>query len=180
MNWSYALLRSIRVFAWAAFLVSAWRLSVKDWRVQKIKHRELAVGALFVAAVYGLLAFNTVLGLAGLTRSWYRGVFFRDLAVHLLLTAVAALGLWRARVWPAGDAKLFFLLGAVAPLLTREPSFQGGRFFFSALINIFLPACLFVFAQVAWYVWHTRLKHTLGYLREAGLKRAWDISMAAA
>jgi|GEM_PF-2027285 len=173
MTLSEVLLTGVRVFAWAGFAVLALRMSIKDARVQKIMHRELSLGALLAAGAYVLLAGNTLLGLAGYSRAWFFGSFYLDLLIHLALTAAAAVGLWQLRVWPAGDAKLFLLLGAVAPLLTRVPDFQGGRYFFSTLVNVFLPACAFVALQIGVYLWQTRLKHTAGFLRDAGWNRLW-------
>jgi hypothetical protein len=180
MSASAAVLTGIRLFAWTGFLVMAWRLSLHDWRVQKIPHRELRVGAGLVVCAYALLALDTVLGLTGRAGTYFNWNFYRDLLLHLILSAVAALGLWRVRVWPAGDAKLFLLLGALAPLLTVEPNFLSGRYFLAALINVFLPACLFVFVEVTAYVWHTRLKHAAGFLIQAGARRAWDMAREGA
>lgn len=176
MSLSRALFLSIRACAWAGFVVMAWRLSVKDWRIQKIQHRELSLGAGLAAAAYALLLADTLLGVAGVTETYLRLNFYGDLFVHLVLTTAAALGLWRLRVWPAGDAKLYLLLGSVAPMLTAEPNFLGGRYFLAALINVFLPACVFVFVQVAHHVWHARLKHAAGFVIQAGARRAWGLA----
>lgn len=176
MSGSAAVLAGVRFFAWAGFLVMAWRLSLHDWRVQKIPHRELRTGAGLVFCAYLLLAVDTALGVAGRAAAYLTWNFYGDLLLHLTLTAAATVGLWRVRVWPAGDAKLFFLLGALAPLLTREPNFLAGRYFLAALINVFLPACLFVFADVSAYVWHTRLKHAAGFVVQAGLVRGWTMA----
>lgn len=168
MTPSEAVVAGVRVFAWAGFLGLALKLSIKDARIQKIRHDDLRVGVLLAAGAYALLAFDTFLGLTGRAEVYLTTPFYRDLLFHLAMTGAAALGLWRARIWPAGDAKLFFLLGAIGPLLETVPNFQGGRYFLYALINVFLPACLFVFVQVSVYVWQTRLKHSAGFLRRAG------------
>lgn len=168
------LILSIQVVAWAAFVYLWARLSVKDWRDQKIQHRDLRSASALVAGAYALLALSTGLGALGVSRHFYTVWFYRDLAAHLCLSAAAAMGLWAARVWPAGDAKLFMFLSALLPLLSVSPSFAGGSLFFATLVNIFLPACLFVFAAVLAYLWRTRLKHPAAHLRALGLKRALD------
>jgi len=177
---SAAVLVGVRVFAWAGFAAMAWKLSATDARIQKIQHRELVLGAWLSLGAYVLLAADTGLGMMGWTDNWLRGPFYADLFIHLALTAAAAIGLWRLRIWPAGDAKLYLLIGAVAPLLTRVPDFQGGRYFFSALINVFLPACAYVAFQVGAYLWETRLKHAAGFLRQAGWKRLGSLSREGA
>lgn len=180
MSASAVLLGGVRLLAWGGFLASAARLSTRDWRVQKIAHGDLLLGAALAAGAYALLASNSLLGAAGKSEVYHHGAFFVDLASHFALSVLAALGLWKARIWPAGDAKLFLLLAAILPLLPREPDFEGGRLFLSALINVFLPACVFVFLQVARYAWHTRLKHSAGFLRQLGASRAVNFFLGGA
>jgi hypothetical protein len=175
-----ALLPAIRWTAWAAFLVLWGRLAARDWKEQKILHRDLRLGALFALACYLLLFGSTLLGALGRAGVFYSWEFYRDFLWHLAATTVAGLGLWRARIWPAGDAKLFLFLGAVIPLLSISGSFQGGWLFLSALINIFLPACAWVFLSVLRYLWLSRFQHQSGFLKQLGLRRGFDFAVDSA
>lgn len=171
------LLRSIQVVAWGGFVYLWVRLSLKDWKDQKILHRDLRAAAIFVAASYGLLALSTALGGLGYTEIYYSWAFYKDLSLHLALSCAAALALWGARIWPAGDAKLFMFLAALLPLLSISGSFASGGLFFMALVNVFLPACAFVFAQVVRYLWITRFSHQAAHLMKMGLRRGTDFAL---
>ncbi len=171
-----ALLPVVRWTAWAAFLVLWARLASRDWKEQKILHRDLRLGVLFAATCYALMLGSTVLGAFGVTHVFYSWEFYRDFLWHLAATTVAGLGLWRARIWPAGDAKLFLFLGSVIPLLSISGSFHGGWLFLSALINIFLPACAWVFVSVLAYLWQSRLKHQGDFIAKLGLRRGLDFA----
>lgn len=173
------LLPAVQYTAWAAFLVLWARLAARDWKEQKILHRDLRLGALFVLVCYALILASTVLGAFGLSRIFYSWEFYRDFLWHLAATTVAGLGLWRARIWPAGDAKLYLFLGTIIPLLSISGSFQGGWLFFAVLINIFLPACAWVFVSVVAYLWHSRLKHQRDFVAKLGLRRGVDFAREA-
>lgn len=170
------LLPSIRWTAWAAFLVLWGRLAARDWKEQKILHRDLRLGAIFAVVCYGLMLGSTVLGAFGRAGVFYSWEFYRDFVWHLAATLVAGLGMWRARIWPAGDAKLFLFLGAVIPLLSISGTFHGGWLFLSALINIFMPACAWVFLAVLRYLWDSRLKHQTDFVARLGLRRGVDFA----
>lgn len=173
------LLPAIRGTAWAAFLVLWVRLASRDWKEQKILHRDLKLGAMFAAACYLLMLGSTLLGALGRSGVFYSWEFYRDFLWHLAATTVAGLGLWRARIWPAGDAKLFLFLGAVIPLLSISGSFHGGWLFLSTLINIFMPACAWVFLSVLRYLWETRIKHQTDFMARLGLRRGVDFAREA-
>lgn len=164
--------------AWCVFIVMAVILSVRDWKIQKISHNSMFVGLVFLAMCYFLLFVNTVLGIGGYMTTWYKVNFYKSLLIHLSFMMLAAISLWMIRIWPAGDAKLFFLLGAVIPLMPNEPNFENGRLFFTLLINIFLPAFVYVFVGAIRHFWSTRIKHTIAFMKEAGLIRIWEIAWA--
>lgn len=169
-------LRGVQLTAWGGFIYLWIRLSLKDWKDQKILHRDMLAATGFVAAAYALLLLSTLLGVLGWTSIYYRWEFYRDLLAHMLLSCAAAMGLWAGRVWPAGDAKLFMFLAALLPLLSVAGSFERGGLFFMALVNVFLPACAFVFAQVVRYLWLTRFQHTVAHLSAMGPRRAADFA----
>lgn len=170
------LLTAAKYAAWAVFLGLWGQVMFWDVRQQKIQHVYLRRGLFFSLLVYGLLLGATFLGYLGHSPVFYRWPFYSDLLAYVATSAVAALGLWRGGVWPAGDTKLFALLALLFPLLEVSGSFQGGWLFLFVLINIFLPAAAFVFLQAARHVWRTRLRHGGSFAWQMGLRRGIDFA----
>jgi hypothetical protein len=171
------LITLVQYAAWAVFLGLWAQIMFWDVREQKIHHSHLRRGLAFSALVYLLLLSATLLGRLGYVSAFYRWPFYSDLFSYVAASALAALGMWRGGVWPAGDTKLFVLLSLLFPLLEVSGSFQGGWLFLFVLINIFIPASLAVFAQAARHVWLTRLRHRGGFAWQMGLRRGLDFAL---
>lgn len=152
----------VLLWAWVAWV---------DWREKKIRHRHLLWGLMAAAAGYALLAVQTAAGRRAGVGVFFTPEYYRALAAYVGLSTGAALLLWRLRVWPAGDAKLFALLSTLYPLTVLKGSFDATRLPLIALINTFLPAAAWVFLQSARYVWRTRLAHYLGFYAALGWGR---------
>lgn len=150
--------------AWVLFLALWFMISRSDFRDQRIQHRHLLIGAWAALAGYSILLVSSVLGSRGYLSIFYRWAFYGDLTSHAVLSAAAALALWWARIWPAGDAKLFALLALIYPFLPSAFSFDTGWIVLYSLINIFLPAAVAVFILSARHIWSTRLKHQPRFL----------------
>lgn len=60
--------------------------------------------------------------------------------------------MWRQRAWAAGDAKLFFIYSLLLPLGYYQKAYLPLFPSFALMINIFIPAILFLFFRSAWHV----------------------------
>lgn len=169
-----SILPMVRILAWITFLTLWAAIGIKDWREKRILHRYLLYGFWVVLVGYSLILAGTFMGGRGWIKMFYQWPFYRDLLAHLLISCLAALAMWRAEIWPAGDTKLFMLLAAVFPLLEISGPFHAGWLFLIALINIFIPASLAVFFHSVHFVWSTRLKHYQGFLRQMGWAVEFD------
>jgi hypothetical protein len=149
-------------YAWLVFAAGWARMGWIDWREQRIQHRYLRVWSALVALGYAALLVS-----GSLARTWWTA-----LAWHVLASAGAAAALWSLRVWPAGDVKLYVLLGVLAPLLRLPGFLRVGTEFFMALINTFVPAAVYLFLMASIYLWRTRFSHQADFLRAVGLRKA--------
>ena len=173
-------LRLPQVLGWGLFMALWVAISLKDIKEQRILHRHLLWGAAFVLAAYALVGAHSLLGSAGYFTTYYQAAFYKDFLAHALVSGLVGLGMWRAGVWPAGDTKLFILLALLYPLLSVSGSFHSGWLFLIALINIFVPAALFVVIQALRYMWLTRLQHHRGFLASMRVRQALDYSLEQA
>lgn len=93
---------------------------------------------------YYLLAGNTTAPLNALPYMFYLGYL-----QHITIAAVAAILLWKAGSWPAGDAKMFILAALAIPVIIPSAAYFPNLLFLSLLINIFIPASLIFILQAA-------------------------------
>jgi hypothetical protein len=145
-----------------------------DFKRQKILGTHLRRGAAAVLAAYGVLFLLTVLGLANLVSVYPHWNFYKAAFMNVALCGGAAIALWWFGVWPAGDAKLFMLVGGMYPLTCLNADMDSRRLFLVALTNTFLPACAAVFLRAAQYVYATRLAHRRQFLQQLGWRREAD------
>lgn len=168
------LLPSIQLLSWIVFLGLWVLISTSDLAQKKILHRDLLFGSIFAGVCYSLMFAGTVLGHFGRIAIYYHWIFYQDLLSHIVIACAAALALWWARIWPAGDAKLFILLSLIFPMMPSNAPFHSGWLSLFVLINIFIPACVMVFLTAARYVWATRLRHYPGFFRDLW-RRGWRL-----
>ncbi|MFI5351108.1 MAG: hypothetical protein ACHQ2Z_16310 [Elusimicrobiota bacterium] len=174
------LLPSIRAISWIIFLALWVLVSKWDLKEKKILHRHLRAGLWIAAISYSLMLFSTLLGHWGRMSVYYRWDFYQDLAVYVLTSAFVSVAMWHLRVWPAGDAKLYAFLAVIYPMLSISGSFHSGWLFLDVLINIFIPASVSVFAQAAYYIWRTRVRHQRDFLSQLGFRRGIDFALGRA
>lgn len=160
-----------RLFAGGLFVVLWLAIGREDFLYQKVKNRRLAQGALAVAAGYLVLALSVALAWSPSLAVKFMAGFLPLAAVNVVLCAAAAIFLWYFKVWPAGDVKLFTLLSALLPLTMPFTGVDYWRVFFSALVNTFLPAQVFVFVLAVHYFVNSRLVHGRRFLAQLGWRR---------
>lgn len=162
------LLKGLQLYSWGVFAAAWLQMGYVDWSEQKIRNRFLKYWLLAIAAPYVLLALQTVLGRLGLIGGFALESYYGAALGYLAVSCLAAYALWGLRVWPAGDVKLFILLSLFYPLMRFPPEFRQGLRFIEVLINVFIPAALFVFTTALLYLWRTRLAHLAGFFRALG------------
>lgn len=175
-----SVLLAARAASIAAF-AGLWAVvGYNDFTRQRVGHRALLAGALGAVLLYALLSAHTFAGLRGAGGSFQLPSFYAAAGMHALLCTTAAMLLWYLRVWPAGDTKLFFLLGLYYPLLA--PGTLGGapRLFLMVLINTFIPCAALLFARATVYVARTRLLHTRRFLADMGWARELEVLLSGA
>jgi len=133
------------------FLGMGALLSYEDWRIHKVRNRWILWGLAACAAGAALMLASSVLGgrgarWHGLGRYYLPLSFYPRLAAHLFLLIATAFFTWRIRVWPAGDAKLFILFGLMAVMIDQNLLGFPHLLFLKLLINIFVPAGLWILA----------------------------------
>lgn len=102
------------------------------------------------------------------------GGFYGNAAAHGAIAVTVAIGMWRMGLWPAGDAKLFMLLALWMPVLDPFSPLLPWKMTLAMLINIFIPAALFVVLRTMWWVWREKLRGRARFLFAMGLRRMPD------
>lgn len=133
------------VLCFGLFLALSGLISYEDWTTRKIRNRHILVGLGLCLAGSALLLTNSVLG-AHRLRFWLLGEYYLPLryyphlAAHVALSLTAGFALWRASIWPAGDAKFFAVASFFVALI--DPNLPGFPWllFLLLLINVFVPA----------------------------------------
>ncbi|MFA5139921.1 MAG: hypothetical protein WC728_11875 [Elusimicrobiota bacterium] len=145
---------SLQLALYVFFVSFGMVVSYEDWKAQKIRNRWIlwGVGACGAALLY--LFVNSLFGHWKM-RWWGLGEYYLPLgfyprvALHLLLAGSAGVALWFGRLWPAGDAKLYILFSLLAVLVDHNLVGFPFILFLRMLINIFVPAGLWVLASAA-------------------------------
>jgi len=71
--------------------------------------------------------------------------FYLMFFIHSFLVLFIALLFWKVKIWPAGDAKLYIVLGLIIPLISPAINQFPEKLFLVLLVNTFVPAgCFFV------------------------------------
>lgn len=113
--------------------------SLEDVRARKIKNKWILLSVGFVLLFYAA----TFLTDEKITFAMKRDIV-RDVSVNGVLALCAGFILWKACIWPPGDAKLFFAYALLVPL----PFYANGYLPYfpslALLINIFLAGFVYI------------------------------------
>lgn len=151
--------------ALAVFLVYfGFKISLADYKLGKISNIQIRLCFVVIAASVFLLflvsAFKELLNLAPsqvqspilngflsagnfLFNPALAFKFYLDFLMHGALIVISGLIFWKAKIWPAGDGKLYIAFGIALPLIYPNLTQFPNRLFLVLLINIFVPASLF-------------------------------------
>jgi hypothetical protein len=161
----------IEVSAFAAFALAWAQMGWADWNEQKIRNRLLARWFGLIVAAYGLLAAHTVLGERGVVSSHIVWSYYGAALAYVAVSCAAGGVLWALRIWPAGDVKLYVLLSLYLPLMRIPLDFRSGLRFLEVLINVFIPAAVFLFLTAGEYLWRTRFREQGAVVAGLGWER---------
>lgn len=157
-----------------ATLAAAWDIISSDERFNRIPNRRLLFYLGLAGAGYAVLLATAVLasfGGLGLSFPYPPWGYFPAAALQPLLGAGAAVLLWRLGQWPAGDAKLFAVASFWLAVADPASPLLPWRLPLVFLMNVFIPAAVFVLVRTAVWVWRDKLRHRAGFWREMGLRR---------
>lgn len=134
---------------WCLLVVFGAFTIYQDFRFGKITNRVIICGLVAGGTGYMFLLVNSILGywrmeFVGLGTYYLPLSFYPRVLIYAGLSLAAALTLWYLRIWPAGDAKLFIVLSLLAVLINPNLSGFPKYSFLILLVNIFIPAALFV------------------------------------
>jgi len=155
----------------------AVRCTAIDIQHKRIYNRDIAFFAAIIAGLYGVLLMHSwwgqvlqaSFGKAGM--SFYVGDFFWGSALHAGMALGLAVGLWLFGIWPAGDAKLYFLLATLVPLIAPDRLGLSFRLPLMLLVNIFVPAALVFLGKAFYWLWNRHLAHGFGFFLALGRGR---------
>lgn len=161
----------------AAALAAACDILYSDETVKRIPNRRLLLYLGVGVAGYGVLLAATAaaaLGGLGLSFPYPPWGYFPAAAAQAGLCAGAAVLLWRLGQWPAGDAKLFAVGSVWLAVADPASPLIPWRLPLVFLMNVFIPAAVFVLLRTAYWVWHDKLRHRAGFWKQMGLRRLPD------
>ena len=135
-------MKNLSLFFLAVF--TAWALPVvsRDLATRKIPNASIVTGFKLLVLSLAVFASYSWLGRRGSVHSYLAYSFYWLFCLHVFWSAVVAVILWYAEIWPAGDAKFFILVSAALPLANPYLKNFPSYLFLSLLINIFVAAAL--------------------------------------
>ena len=126
----------------------------EDFKFSKIRNRWVKAGLVYTLSVYLSAIFLYTLCIhKGISPNISEGIFsliasFDKWLINLMMSTLVAFMLWRFNMWGAGDAKLFIVYAALIPLGRYHRVYFNYYFAsLSLLLNIFLPATVFLFLE---------------------------------
>ncbi len=142
------------------FLLIGVFSSWSDFKTRRVPNR-LIIAAFIVVSI-GYIVLFWLWPFKYLLRLQY----FNSILIHLLLSAILALGLWYWRIWPAGDAKLFVFMSLVIILV--RPHLWGFPYwtFLQLAINTFIIAACFIIPLALYHEWHNFQRSPVEFFRQ--------------
>ncbi|MHB2026980.1 MAG: hypothetical protein ACYCPQ_10180 [Elusimicrobiota bacterium] len=136
------------------FYIIGMGAAIEDWKKSQVSNEWILVGVSGAILGYLILAIRTFLGIfaakAHRPALYFFPGFYRDSAIHIFLAGSAAIAFWHWRIWPAGDAKLYFVLSLFLALIKTHLWGFPEFLFLTTLINIFVAAGMFVGGLLLW------------------------------
>lgn len=137
-------MRYVSIFFLTVMTLWSARVVADDLSTSKIANRKIMQGGRFLLAALAAALALTWSGWRGGAGDYLQWSFYPLFAFHVLLSVLAALILWYAEIWPAGDAKFFMLVSAALPLIDPRLRHFPHYLFLSLLTNIFIAAAFVV------------------------------------
>lgn len=113
--------------------------SIEDIRTGKIKNHWIISSMVFTLCFYFLSFITSYIQYVAL--AWN---IVRDISVNSGLALLAGVVLWKAGIWPPGDAKLFFAYALLIPLSYYTNGYLPYFPSFALLVNIFIAGFVYV------------------------------------
>ncbi len=128
----------------AAFVFLGIYASISDFKTRRVPN------SLFLSAYVFVIIGYAVLLLVWPFDSPSRLEYSKFIFIHFFLSLIMAIAFWYRRIWPAGDAKLFFLMSLI--LILIRPNLRGFPYWaaLQMMINTFIPA-IFLIIPLAFY-----------------------------
>lgn len=128
--------------------------SYEDFRTSKIRNKWILIGLVYPGIIYLFCWILFVLIFKRDVDHVIAGIInrliwnFDKWYINLVISTVVSYLLWHFKVWAAGDAKLFICYAALIPMGQYSRVYFKYYFAsFSLLLNIFIPATLFLFLK---------------------------------
>ena len=139
----------IRTLSLLVFAVLGWRVSREDFDVGKIRNRRLLDGLRLCLVGYGLHLALSLAGSLGWVEQYLVYRFYSAALLHAAISLAFSLAFWIGGVWPAGDAKFFFLCAVFLPIIA--PAHRAFPYYLSLnlLVNIFVLAAVYIVLKIA-------------------------------
>ncbi len=163
---------SFLILSWgyfAVFIFLGIYASISDFKTRRVPN------SLFLSAYFFLIIGYAVLLLVWPFDSPSRFEYLKFIFINFFLSFIAAVVLWYRRIWPAGDAKLFFLMSLILVLI--RPNLWGFPYWtaLKMVINIFIPAVFLIIPLAAYRQWRdiTKLSFADFMKQNQELLRRW-------
>lgn len=122
-----------------------YTVCAEDLKTSKIKNKHILLGLKIIFTASALISIMAAFSIVTVANGW-----FLNYITHLSICAVTSFLIWKFKLWPAGDAKLFILCSGLIPLLLPTPAYFPFFLFVSILVNILVPAAIIFFIQAVW------------------------------
>lgn len=135
--------------------------SYEDCKYSKIKNKWILKGLVWALGVYSILALWLLLSdhltLFYKAKNFMSFIYIYDSLINAFIALAIGYLIWYFDLWSAGDAKLFFVFSLLLPLTYYSRSYLPFFPSFALLINVFVPAMIFLFFQKIYIIFKDML-----------------------